>query len=632
MRHESPPAHPQTHEVDPLHKPTWLTPQIFADLQEREALLQVLVKFSTRLEQTHDPCRVLQRLCQDLVGACPPIRLAWIWLGEQDVTSIEPQIMAGPALAYAQGLRIHRGCSTVQEPVFQALLQQTTSWIQVPPDPLAAPTAWHEAAARFGFRQAMALPLHLRQSGQYGVVVFYADADDYFERIGLAPFQAFVQLGEVALHQSQLHAQLERHATTDPLTSLLNRRGMEQSLSAAFARTQSSGEGFGLILLDLDRFKLINDSYGHPAGDAVLRRVADLLREQGRQDDVVARWGGEEFLILLPRQTLDALHQTAQRLREAIATMRLQHGQHIIHVTASFGIVTWSGSACTPERLIARLDSLLYDAKRSGRNKVKGFIGAESHILSQGAEIQSALNANRIRVAYQSLMHLQSGQIMGHEALARMLTPDGEVIPARAFIRAAHSLRLEHRIDATVSHQALQHCFNAHLADEANPRKHLINCSADFLSRADCIESLLHAAQEHRTACGTKSLSGSHVIIEVTERQILGPPQETLALLQPLLDFGFELAVDDFGSGYSSFLYLLDLPVKYLKIEMELVQRATMNSKARAMVESIQAMAEKLEILTIAEGIESRQTHDLMRDIGVDWGQGYWWGQPTLAS
>lgn len=149
--------------------------------------------------------------------------------------------MAGPARAYAQALRIHRGIPTVQEPVFQALLHQTTNWIQASADPLSAPTAWHEAAARFGFPQAMALPLHLRQSGQYGVVVFYADADDYFERIGLAPFQAFVQLSEVALRQSHLHAQLERHAATDPLTSLLNRRGMEQSLTAAFARTQRTG-------------------------------------------------------------------------------------------------------------------------------------------------------------------------------------------------------------------------------------------------------------------------------------------------------------------------------------------------------------------------------------------------------
>ncbi|OIQ67157.1 cyclic di-GMP phosphodiesterase YahA [mine drainage metagenome] len=120
------------------------------------------------------------------------------------------------------------------------------------------------------------------------------------------------------------------------------------------------------------------------------------------------------------------------------------------------------------------------------------------------------------------------------------------------------------------------------------------------------------------------------VVIEITERQMLGNLKETRAMLQPLLDFGFELAVDDFGSGYSSFLYLLDLPVKYLKIEMELVQRASADPKARAMVESIQAMSRKLGIRTIAEGIETPGTRDLMRDIGVDWGQGYLWGRPEL--
>ena len=610
------------------HSPRHPTPQHMVDWQEQERLLRFLLQFLARLEQINDPCVILQRLCDELVDASPHIRLAWVWLGDQNVTTIEPQIIAGPARAYAQTLRIHRSKLTAQGPVFQALLHQSTRWIQISTDSPFAP--WQEAADRYGFRQAVALPLHLQQTGQYGVVVFYADTDDYFERIGLEPFQAFVQLGEVALRQSDLFAQLARHATSDPLTGLLNRRGMEHALKAAFDSAQSSNQGFGLVLLDLDRFKLINDSYGHPAGDAVLRQVAELLRELVRQGDAIARWGGEEFLILLPQQTLETTHQTAQRLREAIATMRVIHGQHTIHLTASLGIATWSGSSCTLERLTARLDSLLYDAKRSGRNKVKGFGGVESHVLSQGAQIQNALDTNRIGVAYQPLMQLESNQVVGYEALARMWTPDGQVIAASAFISAAHRLRLEHRIDAAVSQQALQHCFNAHLEDAQSTRKHLINCSADFLSRPDCIDTLLRTAEAHRTACGTRSLVGSHVIIEITERQILGHPQETLALLQPLLDFGFELAVDDFGSGYSSFLYLLDLPVRYLKIEMELVQRAAVDPKARVMVRSIQTMAQDLGILTIAEGIETEVQRDLMREIGIAWGQGYLWGKPGV--
>ncbi|MDE1954047.1 MAG: EAL domain-containing protein [Betaproteobacteria bacterium] len=449
--------------------------------------------------------------------------------------------------------------------------------------------------------------------------------------IGLSRLREAEAAREVS--QAAFRAQIQTSqnlAIHDPLTGLLNRRGMEQALSDAFARAQHAGDGFGMILMDLDRFKLINDSYGHPAGDRILLHVADLLRAHLHQDDAISRWGGEEFLILLPRQDLEETHQTAQRLREAIAVTHVLHDQHTIHATASLGITTWSGTACTTERLIARLDSLLYDAKRGGRNQVKGFEGQESHILSHGAQIQVALDTDRIRVAYQTLVDLHTDHVVGYEALARMVDPDGGTIPANAFIHAAHRLRLEHRIDTTVSQQALRRCFNAQLADETMPRKFLINCSADFLSRPDCIKALLKAAEEHRTVCGTKSLNGNHVIIEVTERQMLARPKESRALLQPLLDFGFELAVDDFGSGYSSFLYLLDLPVKYLKIEMELVQRATTDPRARTMVQAIQAMAHHLAIKTIAEGIETAQSRDLMRAIGVDWGQGYLWGQPVL--
>ncbi|MHB1668402.1 MAG: putative bifunctional diguanylate cyclase/phosphodiesterase [Thiomonas sp.] len=432
--------------------------------------------------------------------------------------------------------------------------------------------------------------------------------------------------------QAALQAQIQtsqNQAITDPLSGLLNRRGIEQALSDEFARAQRTGEGFGLVLMDLDHFKLVNDSYGHPAGDSVLLRVADLLREHVRQGDAVARWGGEEFLILLPRQNLERTHQTAQRLREAVAVMRVTHGPHTIHVTASFGIAAWSGAACTPAQLIGRLDSLLYDAKRSGRNRVKGLEAQESHILSHGARIQSALDGGRVRAAYQPLVDLRTGETVGQEALARMLTPSGEVMPAADFIGAAHRLRLEHRIDAVVSHLALEHC-GKRTRGGGLPMKHLINCSADFLSRPDCVQGLLDAARSQCVACGQTQGSAKPVVIEITERQILGHPKETLAMLQPLLDFGFELAVDDFGSGYSSFLYLLNLPVKYLKIEMELVQRAVTDPKARVMVKSIQAMARELGILTIAEGIETPEMRDLMGSIGVDWGQGYLWGRPEL--
>lgn len=247
-----------------------------------------------------------------------------------------------------------------------------------------------------------------------------------------------------------------------------------------------------------------------------------------------------------------------------------------------------------------------------------------------GAQLSAALAEGCIRAAYQPLVDLQESCIVGYEALARLQTQEGDLISAANFIAAAHRLRLEHSIDRVVIGQAPRHCAAIN-AKSPQRVKHLINCSADFLERDDCIDSLLALARNLCQQCGSHGQKPQPVIIEITERQLLRNTTSVINRLQPLLDFGFELAVDDFGSGYSSFLYLLDLPVRYLKIEMELVQRAVAEPRAQVMVRCIQSMAHELGILTIAEGIETEAQRDLMRAIGINWGQGYLWGKPEVA-
>lgn len=434
--------------------------------------------------------------------------------------------------------------------------------------------------------------------------------------------------------QEALRAQIRYNqdlALRDALTGLLNRRGMDARLADAIERARGGGDRFGMILLDLDRFKVLNDSYGHQAGDEVLRAVGALLREQLREQDSAARWGGEEFSVLLPHSDLARCLEVAERLRRTIAELTLNHRGHNIHLTASFGVAVWEGAGCSSERLLSRLDALLYDAKRAGRNQVRGARREASRSLSTGSMLQQALQQQRLRVAYQKLIDLRTGQVVGEEALARIVTPGGELLEAGSFIDAAHQLRLEHRIDELVSRQALGRCARRMQGSDM-PSRLLINCSADFLSRPDMVQALLEHA---RSLCaelpGAAQQRPKPVVIEITERQLLGNLQETRRMLQPLVDFGFELAVDDFGSGYSSFLYLLELPVRYLKMEKELVQRAVSDPRARAMVESIRAMAAGLGIATIAEGIETEQAFELMRRLGIDWGQGYLWGRAELG-
>ncbi|MGC9162870.1 MAG: putative bifunctional diguanylate cyclase/phosphodiesterase [Thiomonas sp.] len=596
---------------------------------ETSRINAALLQHATRLVDSPGGNTVLQRLCEALVAASPHIRLAWIWIGSPQAQEIRPQIYAGPASDYAHQLRINRNWLTRKGPVFQAMLQREIAWMRISRLSLYRP--WRVAARRHGFGEAIAMRLDDLPADQIGLVVFYADQPDYFERVGLAPFRAFVDLARAALRQSHTLEQLERAVRHDALTGLLNRYGMREVLDDALARARELGEPFGLILLDLDRFKLLNDSYGHPAGDSALVHLARVLRDSLREVDRIGRWGGEEFLVLLPRVGLDGAIQTAERLRERIAARPLQLGQRQIALTASFGAIAWQTPHDSVDRLLAQLDSLLYDAKRSGRNTVRSPLDAQSGVLSLGARLQDALSEGRLRVAYQPLIDLQHGAVIGYEALARLIAEDGKIEPAGRFIEAAHRLRLEHRIDSVVIEQALTHCAQVN-ADTAACQsiRHLLNCSADFLSRKDCVDRLLGLAHAHCAACRHHRPGELPVIIEITERQLLQDRKATLAQLQALLDVGFELAIDDFGSGYSSFLYLLDLPVRYLKIEMALVQRAQADPRALTMIRSIQSMAHDLGIRTIAEGIETEAQAAQMRDIGIDWGQGFLWGKPAL--
>jgi diguanylate cyclase (GGDEF)-like protein len=591
----------------------------------RDHLNAALLQMATGLVESPDCAAVLQRLCDALVAASSNIRLAWVWRGPADTQSITPQVMAGPAREYAESLRIDRTWFTAKGPVYQTLMGEDVAWMRVTRLSLFGP--WRRAASRHGFGEAIALRLDGLADDQVGVVVFYADRPDYFEDIGLSPFHAFVAVAKAMLRQSQTVQTLRELAVKDQLTGLLNRRGMQEALSKALARAKRSGEPFGLILMDLDRFKLLNDSYGHPAGDATLVHVATVLRSTLREEDAIARWGGEEFLMVLAQQDLQASALVAERLRHNIAATPLTVGRRSISLSASLGVTAWSSSEDTAEQLIAEMDSLLYDAKRNGRNTIKSKLDTQSHTISLGSQLQTALTEDRICVAYQPLVDLHDARIVGHEALARMVTPDGQIVSAQSFIGAAHHMRLEHRIDTAVIGQVVRHCAAANAVSTLQGTRHLVNCSADFLGRAECVQGLLEMVRAIRPDCRNRA-GPRPLIIEITERQILKDPHETLKLLQPLLDFGIELAVDDFGSGYSSFLYLLDLPVRYLKIEMQLVQRAMLDPKARIMVRSIQSMARELGILTIAEGIETEAQRDLMREIGIDWGQGYLWGKP----
>ncbi|MEW6445068.1 MAG: EAL domain-containing protein [Pseudomonadota bacterium] len=434
----------------------------------------------------------------------------------------------------------------------------------------------------------------------------------------------FNDLGEL----TNLRQQIEHSRQRDELTGLRNRH----SLAAILREIHAHGQAYATLLIDIDRFKIINDFHGHDQGDETLIRLGGYIQEIQGPDDIIGRWSGHEFLCLLPGRTLAQAREHAETIRQHVRnSFESAPARQPQTITVSIGVATRGADDTNHEAVIARADAALYEAKRRGRNRTvtQGDIGQSIFIAS--AEIEAALHEERLIPAYQPIVELATRRVVADEALARIRGRDGGMLPAGLFIEAASALQIAHRIDHSIVCQAIRRCSNAIVTHpDEPPIRHFVNISTDLLRHPRRIEAILQVAREAAIECGMQCALDKPLVIEITERELLSDPREALDILRPFLDFGLQIAVDDFGSGYSSFLYLLDLPVTYLKIEGELVRRIRQDPKARAIIQGIQSIADQLDLMTIAEFIEDEETARILTDLGVDWGQGYLFGRPVI--
>lgn len=450
----------------------------------------------------------------------------------------------------------------------------------------------------------------------------FSDDDTAFTELLAAWF------GQTLLQQRQREI-LRTMAMTDSLTLLPNRRAAEHRFSEEFARAKRTGEKFAIALCDLDRFKLINDHYGHDIGDEVLRQVAHVMRQELREGDWAARWGGEEFVVFLHHAEGGAATAAMDRLRLVLKSAPLPTPQGNLDVTMSIGIGMLRNSEGDYSRVVSEADDCLYEAKRSGRDRVVISESGKRGTLTKAGILQHALQESRIVPAYQIIVDLATGQVVADEALARLVLPDGTIQSAGEFIEAAEGVNLVHEIDQVITDRAMGHCaVNLGIAKTNGEMLHFINLSPQFMARGDLVQGLLDKAMRHCAQCDNQVGTVKPIVLEITERQFLHDLGGLRKELQPLLDFGFRLALDDFGSGYSSFLYLAELPVSFLKIEGWMVRNLRQNPKVFGMVEGIVMLAQKQGIKTIAECIEDGETARLLKEMGVDWGQGYFFGYP----
>jgi diguanylate cyclase (GGDEF)-like protein len=417
--------------------------------------------------------------------------------------------------------------------------------------------------------------------------------------------------------------------TRDPLTGLLDRSAFRALLEQELERSADSHRPFGLIFFDIDRFKVVNYGYGVEHGDALLISLATLAHKVLRNTDFVGRWGGQEFLCLLPNTDKNETEELAERLRRSIELSTVRHSDVELRATASFGTACYPQDGNNSGRLLAALGAALHQAKAGGRNRVVPASKLRPQLFGVGRMLNQALRDGRVVPAFQSIVELKTGEIVAEEALARILAPNGGLIPASAFIDEARELQLSHQIDRGI----LLHTFARCVAtpQRKQTRAHFVNISGNLLRHPDIVAELLAEATRICAASTDRNHSLQPIVIEVTERELVNDLQAAHNMLKPFLDFGMRLALDDFGSGYSSFKYLADLPFSFIKIEGSLIRRVA-EPRMRTIVQGIQRAAADLGLITLAEYVENSQIADIVREIGIDWGQGYHFGRPVLPA
>lgn len=481
----------------------------------------------------------------------------------------------------------------------------------------------------FGMRTFSGIPVSVGDEARWVLAFLRRRPDSPPDAVDVAYMGLIADWLGNALHQSAQKDLLQRIALTDPLTGLPNRRAAEERLQTERARTPRDGHGFALALVDLDHFKMVNDRYGHAVGDEVLKAVARRFESGMREGDWVARWGGEEFLFVLHGCTVEEAAGIMERLAGQARATPIQTGVGTISVSFSAGVAAFGVNDSETLPMLEKIDHALYRAKADGRDQVR--MAAQSHMPWNSALLRQALAENRVRQASQVIVDLQSGLAIADEALARIETATGEMVEAKDFVDMAEGLGLMAEIDRRVVRDVMQRCVTRMDQGGSIDFAHFVNVSPQFLARRDLVEEMLSNAMGYCQTCSAMLGPVKPIVLELTERQRIISLEKLRADLQPFIDFGFRLALDDFGSGYSSYLYLAHLPVSFLKIEGWLVSHMRQDRKVAGIVESLANFARKEGVLTVAEHVEDAETARILADMGVDYGQGWHFGRPQLA-
>jgi diguanylate cyclase (GGDEF)-like protein/PAS domain S-box-containing protein len=436
---------------------------------------------------------------------------------------------------------------------------------------------------------------------------------------------------------------LAYRATHDALTGLANRAMFLERLRVGIDRLDRSGERRGaaitaaddaatqlvVLFVDIDQFKILNDSLGHAMGDQLLVGVADRLRDHLVDVDTVARFGGDEFAVLaeVPAGSNEQARAVADQVQRALVAPFLLDGQAIC-ATASIGIVTSTDPNADPADLLRHADTAMYRAKAEGRATSRLFDDTMRASMARRYELArqlgTALDAGQLRVHYQPEVDLLTNRVIGVEALVRWEHPDKGLLTAGTFIDIAEETGIIVPIGAWVLEEALRQAARWPSLEDGSPLLTRINLSANQLTQDDFAKTIGALLDEVGIACET-------VCFELTESALIDTGAAAMANIDAIRTLGVKLAIDDFGTGYSSMTYLKQIPADVLKIDLSFVQGLPTDARDRHIVASIVQLAKALGFDVVAEGVESEEQADILRSLGCRRAQGYLWGRSAPA-
>ena len=505
-----------------------------------------------------------------------------------------------------------------REPVIVTDIEQDPLW-----------EAYRSVAATYGLRACWSTPILSHERKVLGTFALYAKTVRSPRPSETQLIDLATPLAGIAIERQLTEKRIRYMGDHDALTGLPNRILLEDRLKQAILYAQRYERLVTVVFLDLDKFKLVNDSLGHNAGDELLKTVAQRLLECVRRTDTVVRLGGDEFVIVLFDQPsdLDGVTPVLHKVQEAI--LRPIHlGGHTLHVTCSMGLATYPADGGDTDTLLSNADAAMYRAKELGRNSFQ-FYTSEMNDKVQGKlaiqdGLRNALNNDEFLLLYQPQVDLQSGQVIGVEALIRWQHPELGMVSPIKFIPQAEETGLIVPIGDWVIHAACRQ--NKAWQDAGGPLITMsVNISARQFIERDLIDRVKHALQE-------TGLDPMYLELELTESLIMQDLQQAISKMKALQAMGIRLSIDDFGTGYSSLAALKTFPIARLKIDQSFVRDLPDNENDKAIATAVISLGHKLNLKVIAEGVETEEQLTFLHENGCDEIQGYFFSQAVSAA